>query len=169
VSGSSAVPFALAPGIELALFSVDPGRAFAGVVFAGAALLALLYALHRDLPAPETMGILASAGAALGIVYAGDFITVFIYWELLALASLAIIWSAPGSGGPGFRYLLYHIFGGACLLAGCAVAGGVSGSTLLGPVAAGPGYLLIAIGIGVNAAAPEGRPGGGSMTKSESL
>lgn len=152
VSAPSAVPVTLAPGIELALFSVDPGRAFAGVVFAGAALLALLYALYRDLPAPETMGILASAGAALGIVYAGDYITVFVFWELLALASLAIIWSAPGSGGPGFRYLLYHIFGGACFLAGCAVAVGVSGSTLLGPVAAGPGYLLIAIGIGVNAA-----------------
>ena len=79
VSGPSAVPVTLAPGIELALFSVDPGRAFAGVVFAGAALLALLYALHRDLPAPETMGILASAGAALGIVYAGDYITCLLY------------------------------------------------------------------------------------------
>jgi len=152
VSAPSAVPVTLAPGIELALFSIDPGRAFAGVVFAGAALLALLYALYRDLPAPETMGILASAGAALGIVYAGDYITVFVFWELLALASLAIIWSAPGSGGPGFRYLLYHIFGGACLLAGFAVAAGASGSTLLAPVAPGPGYFLIAIGIGLNAA-----------------
>jgi len=152
VSGQPGVPLTLAPGIELALFTVDPARAFAGVVFAGAALIAILYALHRDLPAPETMGILASAGAALGIVYAGDFLTVFIFWELLALASLAIIWSAPGAGGPGFRYLLYHIFGGACLLAGCAIAAGASGSTLLAPVAPGPGYLLLAIGIGVNAA-----------------
>ena len=152
MSSSSAVPVTIAPGIDLALFVVDPARAFAGVVFSGAALLAILYALHRDLPAPETMGILASAGAALGIVYAGDFLTVFVFWELLALASLAIIWSAPAAGGPGFRYLLYHIFGGACLLAGCAVAVVTSGTTLLGPLPPGPGYLLIAIGIGVNAA-----------------
>ena len=152
VPGTSAWSFTLAPGIELVLFSVDPVRYYAGVVFAGAALLALLYALFRDLPAAETMGILASAGAALGIVYAGDFITVFIFWELLALASLIIIWSAPGSGGSGFRYLLFHIFGGACLLAGCAIAVVASGSTLIGPVVPGPGYLFIAIGIGVNAA-----------------
>jgi len=152
VQGTSAWSFTLSPGIELVLFSVDPVRVYAGVVFAGAAVLAVLYALFRNLPAVETMGILASAGAALGIVYAGDFITVFIFWELLALASLLIIWSAPGSGGSGFRYLLYHIFGGACLLAGCATAIVASGSTLLGPVVPGPGYLLIAIGIGVNAA-----------------
>jgi len=152
VPGIPGWSFILAPGIELVLFSVDPVRFYAGVVFAGAALLAILYALYRDLPAVETMGILASAAAALGIVYAGDFITVFIFWELLALASLLIIWSAPGSGGSGFRYLLYHIFGGACLLAGCAIAVVVSGSTLLGPVVPGAGYLLIAIGIGVNAA-----------------
>jgi formate hydrogenlyase subunit 3/multisubunit Na+/H+ antiporter MnhD subunit len=152
VPGTSAWSFTLAPGIELVLFSVDPVRFYAGVVFAGAALLAILYALFRDLPAAETMGILASAGAALGIVYAGDFITIFIFWELLALASLLIIWSAPGSGGSGFRYLLYHIFGGACLLAGCAITVGASGSTLIGPVGPGPGFLLLAIGIGVNAA-----------------
>ncbi len=152
VPGTSAWSFILGPGIELVLFSVDPVRAYAGVVFAGAAFLAILYALYRDLPAVETMGILASAGAVLGIVYAGDLITVFIFWELLALASLLIIWSAPGSGGSGFRYLLYHIFGGACLLAGFAIAIVASGSTLIGPIVPGPGYLLIAIGIGVNAA-----------------
>ncbi|NYT06815.1 MAG: hypothetical protein GKC05_00965 [Methanomicrobiales archaeon] len=151
-TGTSELSFSLAPGIEMVLFTVDPVRAYAGMVFAGATLLAILYALFRDLPAAETMGILASGGAALGIVYAGDFITVFIFWELLALASLLMIWSAPGSGGSGFRYLLYHIFGGACLLAGCAITVVVSGSTLLGPVVPGPGYLLIAIGIGVNAA-----------------
>lgn len=145
-------PYVFGPGIELVLFSVDPSRSFAGVVFAIAALLAILYSLHRDLPPVETMGILASAGAAMGIVYAGDFITVFIFWELLALASLAIIWSAPGSGGSGFRYLLFHIFGGACLLAGSAIAMVASGSTLLAPVGSGPQYLLISVGIGVNAA-----------------
>lgn len=140
------------PGIELVLFSVDPVRAYAGVVFAGAALLALLYAIFRDLPAFETMGILASAGAALGIVYAGDYITIFIFWEILALASLLVIWSAPGSGNSGFRYLLYHIFGGACLLSGFAIVMADTGSSFIGPIAPGPGYFLVAIGIGMNAA-----------------
>jgi len=151
-TGQPAGPYVFGPGIELVLFSVDPSRSFAGAVFAIAALLAILYSLHRDLPPVETMGILASAGAAMGIVFAGDFITVFIFWELLALASLAIIWSAPGSGGSGFRYLLFHIFGGACLLTGSAIGVVASGSTLLAPIGPGPQYLLITIGIGVNAA-----------------
>ncbi|HDQ07798.1 MAG TPA: hypothetical protein ENN44_03335 [Methanoculleus sp.] len=155
LAGSSTeLAVSLLPGIETVLLQVDPMRSLAGAVFALAGLLTLVYAACRELPAAETMGMTASLGATLGIVYAGDLITVFLFWELLALASLSIIWSSedPGSQGAGYRYLLFHIFGGACLLGGIAYTVVTTGSAAIGPVAAGPGLLLMLTGIGVNAA-----------------
>ncbi|MDN7013780.1 hypothetical protein FGW20_12215 [Methanoculleus sp. FWC-SCC3] len=146
--------FGFIPGIETVLLTVDPMRHLAGGIFAVSGLIALTYAAYRDLPAAETIGILASIGAAMGIVYAGDLITVFVFWELLALASLAIIWfsRAPESSGAGYRYLLFHIFGGACLLGGIACTTVATGSAAVGPVADGAGLLFMLAGIGVNAA-----------------
>lgn len=143
------------PGIETVLFTTDAMRQLAGGIFALSGLLVLIYASYRPLPALETMGVLASVGAALGVVYAGDFITVFLFWELLAIAALAIIWSSrdPASSGAGLRYLLFHIFGGACLLGGIVYTVAITGTAAVDqPVAeAGFGYLLMLVGIGVNA------------------
>lgn len=143
------------PGIETVLFTTDPLRQLAGGIFALSGLFVLIYASYRPLPVAETMGILASVGAALGVVFAGDFVTVFLFWELLAIAALAIIWSSkdPASSGAGFRYLLFHIFGGACLLGGIVYTVTLSGTAAIDqPVPeAGIGYLLMLVGIGVNA------------------
>ena len=83
----------------------------------------------------------------------GDFITVFVFWEA-RVASIAIIWSSrsPGSSAAGYRYILYHVFGGACLLAGIVYTLSASGSAAIGPVADGPGLVFMLIGIGMNAA-----------------
>ena len=142
------------PGIDTVLLTVDPVRDLAGGIFAISGLLVLVYAVYRDLPLVETIGILASIAAAMGVVYAGDFITVFVFWEALAVASIAIIWSSrsPGSSAAGYRYILYHVFGGACLLAGIVYTLSASGSAAIGPVADGPGLVFMLIGIGMNAA-----------------
>jgi len=104
------------PGIETIILTMDPSRYLAGIIFSLAGLMAIIYSSYRDLKKVRMIGILASIAAATGIVYAGDFITVFIFWELLALASLCIIWASDDirSMGAGYRYLLFHIFGGAC-------------------------------------------------------
>ncbi len=157
LSLSSATPemvIGVVPGIETVLLTTDPMRQLAGGIFALSGLIALIYAVYRDLPTTETIGILASIAAAMGIVYAGDFITVFAFWEFLAVASLAIIWSskAPESSGAGYRYVLFHIFGGACFLGGIVYTVATTGSAAIGPVGDGAGLLLMLVGIGVNAA-----------------
>lgn len=145
---------AIIPGIETILLTTDPMRQLAGTIFALSGFLVIIYATYRDLPRIETIGILASIAAALGIVYAGDLITIFVFWELLALASLAIIWSSkdPDSPGAGYRYLLFHIFGGACLLGGIVSIIATTGTAAIGAVGGGIGFLLLFIGIGINAA-----------------
>jgi len=153
-SGSPDLVVAVFPGIETILLTTDPLRQLAGIIFATSGFIAIIYATYRNLNPVEITGILASIAGALGIVYAGDLITVFLFWELLALASLAIIWSSedPDSPGAGYRYLLFHIFGGACLLGGIVSIIATTGTAAIGAVGGGIGFLLLFIGIGVNAA-----------------
>ncbi|WP_211530692.1 proton-conducting transporter transmembrane domain-containing protein [Methanocalculus chunghsingensis] len=152
---SGGITLQVLPGIETIILTMDPFRHLAGIIFSLAGLMAIVYATYRDLRKVQMIGILASIAAATGIVYAGDFITVFIFWELLALASLCIIWASDDirSGGAGYRYLLFHILGGACLLGGIVHTIITTGTAAIGPVGDGAGLILMLIGIGVNAAA----------------
>ena len=57
---------------------------------------------------------------SIGCIYAGDFITLFLFWELMAFSSVFLIWfrGRRESLAAGYRYLLVHVFGGLALLAG---------------------------------------------------
>ncbi len=112
----------------------------------------------------EKIATLFYASGAVGVVLAGDYLTLFIFWEVMAIASTWLIWGCGDveSGDVGMRYLLYHVLGGGLLLAGILVEvmntgsiqlqsfAGLSGSDLL----SNPGVLLILLGVAVNAAFP---------------
>ena len=51
----------------------------------------VVYSLHLKDAFQQTAALLYAA-SALGIVYAGDLITLFVSWELLAVTSAAFIW-----------------------------------------------------------------------------
>lgn len=70
----------------------------------------------------EKVAVFFYAGAALGVVYAGDWLSLFFFWEMMAIASTIVICSTsdPESLRAGFRYLLFHLMGGVILLAGIA-------------------------------------------------
>jgi formate hydrogenlyase subunit 3/multisubunit Na+/H+ antiporter MnhD subunit len=57
---------------------------------------------------------------SLGAIYAGDLLTLFLFWELMAFSSVFLIWfrRRPESLAAGYRYLLVHMAGGVALLAG---------------------------------------------------
>jgi len=104
---------------RLVLLRVDTLSLLFGYLFHLAAFLAILFALQvRD-----TMQQLASllyAGSALGAVFAGDFITLFVFWELLAVTSVFLIWArrTPRAFRAGLRYLAIQVTSGLILLAG---------------------------------------------------
>jgi multicomponent Na+:H+ antiporter subunit D len=130
------------------------GRVFA-IVFALITALAGLYALATPRKRLACATLVAAA-AGQGIVLAGDWITLYAAWEVLALASFVLILDGdrPRSAAAGFRYLLVHLAGGALLLAGIVwhrAAGGSAAVEALAP--AGPGLLLL-LGMAVNAAIP---------------
>ncbi len=43
----------------------------------------------------QHVAALIYAGAAIGAVFAGDLITLFVYWELTAVSSVFLIWAEP--------------------------------------------------------------------------
>ena len=151
-SGTTGWVLPFLPGAALTLLSVDSLSYVVGFIFAAISILAVIYA--RELSGPvQQAAILVQAGSAMGMVFAGDFISVFIFWEILALSSLVLIWQGGAEAkGPGLRYALLHIFGGACLLAGIACQYAETGSLAIGLAEPGITTLLFVIGVGVNAA-----------------
>lgn len=114
------------------------------------------------------------AGSAICVTFAGDILTLFMFWELMAVGSTAVIWSAgtKESGRAGYRYALVHFVGGVVLMAGILAhvyalqARGVPDPLALSHFAfglnfsgltCGPGEVapwLILLGVLVNAGAP---------------
>ncbi len=108
-------------GFELDLVRVDKLSLLFGYLFHLAAFLGAIYALQvKD--KTQLVSALLYAGSAVGVVFAGDLLTLFVFWELLALTSVFLIWArrSKTSFSSGLRYLLFHISSGLFLLAGAA-------------------------------------------------
>ena len=88
-------------------------------VFSIMSLAGLVFSLHVDDPAQHASALLYVAGG-LGAVLAGDYLTLFVCWEMMAVGSSFLVFfnRTRESVLAAFRYFLYHIFGGLFLLAG---------------------------------------------------
>lgn len=143
-------------GFDVEVVRVDAlSRAF-GIVFAMAAFLAALYGL-RLMRTGERAAVLVYIGSALGVVYAGDLLTLFAFWEIKAITSAAVIaagatrWAAQAA----LRYLYVHVAGGTVLLAGVLIHLGETGSLAFDAFALDSvATWLILIGFAVGAAIP---------------
>ena len=145
-------------GQELVFGRVDRLSLLFSYVFSLLALIGMIYALHVDDDA-QHMAALTYAGAALGTTFAGDFLTLFLFWELMALSAALIVWlrRERAAVAAGFRYLLVHLFGGLCLLGGIVLYGSETGSLAFGDMSAYRGSLafaLILVAFLLNAAVP---------------
>lgn len=106
-------------GWTLEPLRADPLSRLFGTVFALMAFAGGLFALHQA-STLELTAALAYAGSAIGAVFAGDLLTLFVFWELMALGSAMVIFAArtPGAGAAGMRYLYIHLLGGVVLMVG---------------------------------------------------
>src|SRR5436309_2682275 len=145
-------------GQEVIFGRVDRLALVFSYVFALVALIGMVYSLHVNDDA-QHVAALTYAGAALGAVFAGDFLSLFLFWELMALSAaiLVLLRRRPAAVAAGFRYVLVHIFGGLCLLAGIVLHWSHTGSLRFGdlsPYAGSTAFTLILIAFLVNAAVP---------------
>lgn len=104
---------------QLIIHQVDRLSILFGYLFHIAALIAIIYSLHvRD--RMQQGAALFYAGSALGAVFAGDLLTLFVFWELLALTSVFLVWArrSERSYRAGMRYLIIQVLSGLLLLGG---------------------------------------------------
>lgn len=141
-------------GQDLILVKGDKLSRLFAVVFAIMAFAGALFALNQ----PRTIELASAfvyAGSAIGVCFAGDLVSVFIFWELMAVASTLVVWSSgPGARGAGLRYAVVHMLGGALLMAGIAGEIAASGSIVFAKMdlSTAPRCLILA-GFLINAAA----------------
>ncbi len=143
-------------GQTLMLAKVDKLSLVFAQVFAVMSLIGMVYAMHVE---DKLAHIMASVyvGGAFGCTFAGDLLTLFIFWELMSIGSTFLIWTArnPISTKAGFRYFLYHTIGGLFLLIGLLMRYKALGTFAF--TAADPAHMMaydwmILLGFCVNAA-----------------
>jgi multicomponent Na+:H+ antiporter subunit D len=141
---------------ELILMRTDKLSLLFGYLFHIDAFIAAVFALHVRDTTQHVAGLLY-AGSALGAVFAGDLITLFIFWELLALTSVFLIWASHTRRAifAGLRYLLFQVTSGVLLLAGALVHYQQTGSTAFDFIGLqGVAGWLIFIAFGIKCAFP---------------
>ncbi len=148
---------ASALGHELVLYRVDNLNFVFGLAFLVAALLNAIYALHTDDRLHDGMAM-AYAGAAVAASFAGDLMTMFIFWELTAISSVFLILRAGtrAAYNASMRYLVIQILSGVLLLDGIAYVEKSTGSLDIVAFQSldAPGAMFMLFAIGIKAAFP---------------
>jgi multicomponent Na+:H+ antiporter subunit D len=143
---------------KLVFGRVDALSLVFGYIMALMCILGTVYGLHVKENTQHIAAWFYVAGS-LGAIYAGDFIVLFLFWELMAFSSVFLIWfrRRPESLGAGLRYLLVHVAGGLALLGGMVWHCKTQGSwafTALDVHHPTPAIYLIMTGFILNAAVP---------------
>ena len=141
---------------QLVLGRVDKLSTVFALIMGLMAVIGTLYGLQVD-RAGEHMAAWFYAAGSLGAIYSGDYLSLFLFWEMMAFASVFLVWfrRGPKSLRVGYRYLLIHTIGGIILLAGILLRYQATGNITfeLMDVAHPELYTwLIMIGFGLNAA-----------------
>ena len=149
---------------KLTFGDVDKLSKVFAYIFTIMGVIGVIYSIHVKNDG-EHFAAFYYVGGSLGVIFAGDFLTLFLFWEVMAFSSVFLVWfrKSPASVNSGFRYLLWHVAGGLILLAGIILQYSISGDlsikylpfhgwwpTDLQSLAS----FLIVIGFIVNAAVP---------------
>jgi multicomponent Na+:H+ antiporter subunit D len=104
----------------------------------------------------EQAATLLYGGSTLGVVFAGDLLTVVLFWELMAVFSayVILVGGRERSRGAAVRYMFVHLAGGSTLLAGVVWHVADTGSLAFSAFDGGPAAWLVLLGFAVNAAIP---------------
>jgi multicomponent Na+:H+ antiporter subunit D len=141
---------------ELQIVEGSPVRRLFATIFAFMAFAGGLFAFRQARWYELSAALLYAAGA-VGVCFAGDLITLFVFWELMALFSTVVIWcgGTPAARSAGIRYGIMHLLGGVLLKVGIEGIAVHTGSVDIAPLAADNfDRWMVLIGVLVNAAAP---------------
>ncbi|MGQ9424439.1 Na(+)/H(+) antiporter subunit D [Gilvimarinus sp. F26214L] len=147
--------------LEFMSYEIEPvegsklRRLFA-TIFALMTLVGGLFA-YRQARTVELSAAMAYAAGAVGVSFAGDLITLFLFWEFMALFSTLVVWSGGTEAArrAGIRYGIMHLVGGIILKVGIEGIAVQSGSIDVQALDLGNfATWMVFIGVLINAAAP---------------
>ncbi|MDO9535808.1 MAG: proton-conducting transporter membrane subunit [Bacillota bacterium] len=135
-------------GMAPLFFSEHPYGKIAAFGFILVGAFALLYGLEVAKPSEQAVSV-AAIGSAVGIAFSGNFLTLFIFWEMLTItvAGLIMLQGTPKALSMGYRFLLLQLGGGLCLFLGIMQHYAATGSLLIAVPAAGLPFFIIGIGM----------------------
>ena len=143
-------------GRQVALVAADRMSLLFGWLFHIAALIGAIYVLHtRD--RMQHAAALGYAGAAIGAVFAGDLIALFLFWEGLALASAFFILARRSlrAERATLRYLAIQLGSGLLLVGGILALESEGRGLALAPIALeGVAGWLLFLALGVKCGFP---------------
>ncbi|MDJ0973078.1 MAG: Na(+)/H(+) antiporter subunit D [Planctomycetota bacterium] len=162
----SSVQFA-AFGRELTLMRVDQLSLVWAYVFHIALFVGLLYALHVR-SAAQHVAALVYGASALGAVLAGDLISFWCWWEVMAVSSTFLVLARrrAKSTGAAMRALMVQLVSGLLLLIGIVLhvhqTGSIAfdrmtpagGGSIFDLAWSGAGTVLILLGLGIKCGWP---------------
>lgn len=141
---------------ELSLLKADALSRLFATVFTIMSFVGALFALNQS-RSYELGSAFIYAGGAVSVTFCGDLISLFIFWELMAVASTMVIWSGGTelARKSGLRYAAIHFLGGVILMAGIAGEVALTGSIVFTSMELNsiPRWLILA-GFLINAGAP---------------
>ena len=150
-------------GNTLNMVRIDSLSRIFGIIFHLAAVMASIYALHVE-DTKQHIAAMIYAGGAIAAACAGDFVTLFVFWELTAVSSVILVWAGEGKGSykSGMRYLIIQVISGVLLLSGAIMEFSSHGSLHFGHLGGdansiallSPGAQLILLAFGIKAAFP---------------
>jgi multicomponent Na+:H+ antiporter subunit D len=107
---------------------IDSYSMIFGFIMSLMAIIGTIYGLHVKDDWQHIAAWFYVAGS-LGVIYCGDYLVLFLFWEMMAFASTFLVWfnKDAGSLAAGYRYLLVHTFGGVVLLLGFVLRYQVTG------------------------------------------
>ncbi len=157
VLGDDAVlNYTVTQGVTLNLLCVDRLSFLFGLIFCIIAGIGSVYSWGEG-SRWEKGASLIYAGSSLGVIFAGDWISLICFWEAMAISSWYVVWAGKTRGAvrASYRYLVMHLVGGNLLLAGGAfvcIRNGIQLELLTG--SGGAGFWLVLAGVCINAGVP---------------
>ncbi len=142
--------------VDLTLMRIDRLAMIWGYVFCLAGVLNAIYGLHEKCQITDSSALIYT-GAAISGVFAGDFLTLFIFWEITAISSVMLVWKGgEGSFPAGVRYLAFHVLSGVLLLGGAVMFAHSNGGdfTIQHVGLENPGGLLLLLAMGIKCGFP---------------
>ncbi len=108
---------------------------------------ALLYGLQLS-RASEQAAALVAVASAVGIVFSDNYVTLFIFWELLTLstAGLILLRKTPESLMAGLYFLSFHLAGGLIVLLGILLHYEAARNFVLTTPEAGLAFFIVGFG-----------------------